>query len=65
MNSAILLVFVDVRRFVDADSGLAEQTSQFIQENMTSIKDSKSFLSLPQINIKLLGRYSLANCIQG
>lgn len=57
-NSIMLLSpLSDVRSFVSEDAALAKRIDEFIQNNMKLIRENKSFLSLPQINIKLLGRY--------
>ena len=45
-----------MRKFVNEDSNLVERADEFIQAQLASIKESKAFLSLPQINLKLLGR---------
>lgn len=40
------------------ETRVAMKTNAFIQENISVMRECKSFLSLPQINYKLLGKAS-------
>ncbi|XP_067950824.1 influenza virus NS1A-binding protein-like [Watersipora subatra] len=46
---------IDVRKSIESDVNLVETVNKFIQENLTSITETKVFFSLPHINMKLMG----------
>jgi len=57
LNSLHTSNCLEVRSFVREDTTLVKKTDEFIQSNLSMMREHKAFLSLPQLNIKLLGRY--------
>ena len=54
-SGRLSLLLTGMRQYVSDDLDFVSQIDAFIQENLSSVKEAKSFLSLPQICVKLLG----------